>query len=61
MSYKALKTKSKGILLEPGYLANIICFTETIEIIPAREIYEIIRTKENELKNKKIQFLPYKL
>ena len=61
MSYNALKTQNKGILLEPGYLANIIYFTDTIEIIPAKEVYEIIKTKINELKNKKIQFLPYKL
>jgi hypothetical protein len=59
MSYKAVLDKNKGILLEPRYLANIIYFTDPIEIFPAKEIYEITKTELNDLKNQKILFLPY--
>ncbi|MGQ4876291.1 MAG: type I-B CRISPR-associated protein Cas5b [Promethearchaeia archaeon] len=60
MSYEAKKDKKKGILLRPGFLTNIIYFKEELEVIPKITIYEIIKTKSNDLKNKRILFLPYK-
>ncbi|MHA1253455.1 MAG: type I-B CRISPR-associated protein Cas5b [Candidatus Helarchaeota archaeon] len=59
MSYEAKKDRKKGILLKPGYLTNVIYFKDSIEVIPKFEIYEIVNTKLDELKNKRIQFLPY--
>ena len=60
MAYNAIEDRKKGILLEPAVLANIIYFSQSINIIPKQELYEIIKTDISSLKNQKILFLPFK-
>jgi len=58
ISYNATIDRTKGILLKPGVLVDIIYFTESIKIRPKTEIYEITKTKIQALKNMKLCFLP---
>ncbi|MHA1784927.1 MAG: CRISPR-associated protein Cas5 [Candidatus Helarchaeota archaeon] len=62
MSYTAIIKKGKEqIILKPKCLANIVYFEGVIEIKPKinAEFYNVMKSRINNLKGKKIAFLPF--